>query len=916
MAYYHNEINDRIEKGYFPLKRLVPAPPVESIEIDFSSDAETYITKTTDPLPIVSLYMDFFTSVLSYRNGQLNRDILWLANDVDFPGIDIKDMTVLVNTCVKPEMLPRNGAAISGALSVCPIVTTADLICFFCACIYDNKYQLSKNSDDNLKLARNTWVYILHHIQETEYTTGLTIDVDSVDIPSADGQNLDSAILSLLLVFKKRDAKTDCLVELSASEKEQMDNLMRKRAQISQAIKEDMRIAQRCGEKTQDDWILFLWLLDEMSVNESSVIARILSNTSKRDKLQSISDYSKWISDLRTGQYMKDGAEIHLSTIIDSVYERITNAPSFSFVQQNDDLPFQLQLSAPVLVKSYPSTFNGLLIRFHHFRLDPSASVAIETVHSLLNCMENNLLQEISSCSDLETMIIRFHRVVSEYYNKKNEELKRLSFSRIQDAFISPHSSDIRSAEEQYILDALPAYYSRFKTNLKDVESFLAGEFDEGFGSRLAWIHQTNQEATAYRMVISIDIIYLFCNVLKIILKKPSEFIITDPQSVNRIMHELLRYEENLLSVYSNRDINEPSIKEYREEKGIDTIDLAVQEANEEHLRDQAFMYVLTSEISRLFEDANKNSIDDLLTTKTSIQREIQSCPDCDAKDQLADWIDDICSKICDHLVMLCQNRDDFSALKSELTKKLGEEGKILSSADIINSLVTAEMLFRRYATDENAAAGLDFSCISSMYYQAFEAAYNTLIWSKYANKLNALEYNGMKFVSFLYSCNTINDNSPFSGYLASELKDRKFYTFKDKKKHITTVNHTCTYGNFSRIIENLSDSIKSDSLPLFHFREYFAKEAGFTSWAELSTNKEYMYNCDLFIRSIEKSVDSRNKASHGGTVIDKSQCQSDKRTVLSDLEAVRSDSIGLIQQLLYLLSYKNGIDNRKKTST
>ena len=56
------------------------------------------------------------------------------------------------------------------------------------------------------------------------------------------------------------------------------------------------------------------------------------------------------------------------------------------------------------------------------------------------------------------------------------------------------------------------------------------------------------------------------------------------------------------------------------------------------------------------------------------------------------------------------------------------------------------------------------------------------------------------------------------------------------------------------------------------------------------------------FASTIDLSKDNRNNASHGGTTIDIVQCDADKKAVLNGLEAVRKESLGLIQQLLYLM--------------
>ena len=62
------------------------------------------------------------------------------------------------------------------------------------------------------------------------------------------------------------------------------------------------------------------------------------------------------------------------------------------------------------------------------------------------------------------------------------------------------------------------------------------------------------------------------------------------------------------------------------------------------------------------------------------------------------------------------------------------------------------------------------------------------------------------------------------------------------------------------------------------------------------------MAKCAEFTKAVNDSANNRNNASHGGTFISMNQCTYDKKTVLNDLETVRSSSIGLIQQLLYLL--------------
>ena len=85
-------------------------------------------------------------------------------------------------------------------------------------------------------------------------------------------------------------------------------------------------------------------------------------------------------------------------------------------------------------------------------------------------------------------------------------------------------------------------------------------------------------------------------------------------------------------------------------------------------------------------------------------------------------------------------------------------------------------------------------------------------------------------------------------------------------------------------------------------FCEYFAKLTGFSGRVEMFADTPFMKKCCDFALAIDQSADNRNNASHGGSFISMQQCTDDKRIVLNNLEKVRSSSIGLVQQLLYIL--------------
>ena len=66
--------------------------------------------------------------------------------------------------------------------------------------------------------------------------------------------------------------------------------------------------------------------------------------------------------------------------------------------------------------------------------------------------------------------------------------------------------------------------------------------------------------------------------------------------------------------------------------------------------------------------------------------------------------------------------------------------------------------------------------------------------------------------------------------------------------------------------------------------------------------DKEFMNILGGFKDAVNKATPNRNNASHGGSIISKEQCCQDKKTVLSEMETVRSNSLGLIQQLLFII--------------
>ena len=240
---------------------------------------------------------------------------------------------------------------------------------------------------------------------------------------------------------------------------------------------------------------------------------------------------------------------------------------------------------------------------------------------------------------------------------------------------------------------------------------------------------------------------------------------------------------------------------------------------------------------------------------------------------------------------------DSVVSIKMMLNPTLNSCGLLKES--IIDTLATAEFLYSHYATEYYAEQRFDYSCISALYYQAFEDAYNDLIWQKYAQWLNKKELDHEPYTSVLQSAwnkGYIEKEELAYGYLPSSKKDWKNYIDYDKDKKVTTVREFCMYGSFCRFLE------KKESLP--KFLNWFAKEIGFHNRYQMLECDEFMHLLNTFIEIMQNATEDRNRASHGGQKIELRQCKNDKKTVLDDLKEIKNQYLGLIQRLLKLFTF------------
>ncbi len=244
---------------------------------------------------------------------------------------------------------------------------------------------------------------------------------------------------------------------------------------------------------------------------------------------------------------------------------------------------------------------------------------------------------------------------------------------------------------------------------------------------------------------------------------------------------------------------------------------------------------------------------------------------------------------------------NELADIKKNIEHLLNSDG-ILDN-HIIETLSTAELLYKKFAIPVYADRGFDYSSISSLYYQAFEEAYNHLIWGRYSSMLNDLRIDNQLYTKILQSKWDRNYKGLFYptdvgyGYLPQNQNNWSHYIDYDKNRKKTKIKLFCMYGSFKEFL------IKKDELP--GFKDWVASKIGYNSGNQLFNDSEFLKLFDSFVDDVEKATDNRNNASHGGIEISLNQCGIDRKTVYSEIVRVHDLYLGLIQKLISIFRFR-----------
>lgn len=875
---YTNHVNERILCGHLPHCKLERSARTIDNSIDIADQAQrgfARIKKSAIPLHMA----------LQANVAALDKIECFCPSEFN----------LLLNVGINPELVDDQKPAMRKAILLKPFITMLDRIIWYN--IINCTMLAEVSESDELADVLAAWLYLFVVVQQKEKQHGKTINLSVLD---------DTNPVFELLAEPWQDVNGSWFIDLTAEEKRKLELLTLERNELRNEILEEIFAAYMVAQKTEQEWQQFLDIVNDLVRWERYVVAQICEPISEASKLESMTLYTRVIlRALESDHYFIDHHLVPMKPILSAVEERMNSAPAHCIVCDSAGYEFRLAKEIVHLVKE-PKTFNYLFIAYHQFRLDPQPTNAVRFSELALTCLKKNLRVDSTSVGQsIDDIAKDFYSCVVSFENENAEGISKLKFNKVQQDAIILGDSALYA-----ILD------DTINNELAEAFLVLAGEGAEGGdpatiiehfqnSSRFAellgmqsndpmeFCKQTKEKVLARQLIVSLNIIYLFCDALRIMLAHNDDYgYIADTVSVNGYRNKLRTLSNRVAAMVYEDDVD---LEQYREKTGIESKSLSEQEAREEQLKSSTFISIFKNGIKEIDKYIAERNIDSLLSANSKFRSEILRCPTCRLKEQHADELIALSDRICSTLVDVCKSTgSNYDSTRQVVISKLGHEARFLP-VSALDSLTTAELLYIQYASDEYAQKGFDYSCISALYYQAFEEAYNKLIWKDYAEMLNKKQINGQFYTSILrkYKGEDWGDDNS-AGYLPTNSYDRGYYT----NKYHTAVQTSCTYGNFGQLLKRYV--IEGTDIP--RFCDHFAELTGFLNCDAMFGDSSFMQKVREFADAILNATHRRNEASHGGKAIDIIQCTADKKVVLNDLKDVRDESLGLIQQLLYLM--------------
>lgn len=373
-------------------------------------------------------------------------------------------------------------------------------------------------------------------------------------------------------------------------------------------------------------------------------------------------------------------------------------------------------------------------------------------------------------------------------------------------------------------------------------------------------------------IVRTIDFIYLLTLTIPFVVDS------TDDENEKEKLEDICSRLEDIERDFRREAYSRDSIlKKYRKQTALNLA--AIRDAEAEYYRGEVQKEKNRTELIKFHVlqslDALKNTdVNTIVTNRLSYMKNY------DFNEDDYDFLDSVSVQISEAIKKKVSGEQLFQNLKSTLYLELNAYGQTIS-VSVLETLVTAEYLYNLYIKGKVPEEGFDYSCISALYYQAFEALYNDLIIRPYIGRVRR-EIGVAPFVARMKTKLYERSQERSAGY--GFFPEKRIGSFVD----YTGFKNECMIGNFVFLLQNTVDERRSAEVRYF---SQFLDEIFVTGWRK---------NISAFAVAIDAAREHRNAASHGGTIISYSMAHNDKERVIIVDEFEKANIYkNLVKQLL-----------------
>lgn len=631
----------------------------------------------------------------------------------------------------------------------------------------------------------------------------------------------------------------------------------------------------------------------EKDEKETEIIEIICGNYAANRKSELIQNYIEYVDDLYDDKDIKHSTVHRISTRLEDC---ITRFPQWSEVNEKELLAFKEKV-----------TFNYILILFHKYRLCRTVLWENKLLDAMvyyfrkqfngedykLYISPKEFMRPSDTTSDCEVKVMRcYNNIIAYYYrykmhfdrhqyqevfdnaniemtyerecqiiNEKQQSLKEV-YARIDKnetllLHADPNDKDI--IQKQIVTDQKKIDEIKKEIDAKYAKEIVASSMDVIFLLK-EYITLKEDEAQETDELINIkkSIRIMEADIKNTIYSNSYilDFYREDRKRYNtsKISYgelqlkeceqddylQLLQFENQKLMKKSDEDETEKLNLLYE----LDEKDMAISELKNAKKRNM----LLNEYYKFCLEALEHDNIESIMSKRNELLTDYELLSREDEEE-----IERVSKLISDIAVKNVTEEKKLTDIDSVLEMELGEAKRILPEK-CYKTLYTAEFLYDVYVKNEDAKELMDYSCISALYYQALEGAYNQLIYSGY---IKWIEERGV--TKELSRCKKPKKEDKAYGYFPSESFSR-YWTYKAKE--------SCMYGDFIKLLEEAN----KDPSEVGHFNEYL-KELWGGDWDRTKMS--------VFCEGLEKARTRRNDASHGGKNITKKGAETDKRIVL-----------------------------------